>query len=47
MAIKCDICGNKIETIFLGKIRGTKVGKKHVCSICQGKYKNDLRKELE
>ncbi len=42
MAIKCDICGDKIQTTFLGKVIGTKIGKKHVCNICQSKYKNNF-----
>lgn len=46
MVDKCDICGTKIETTFLGKIRGTIVSKKYVCYKCQGKYKNGLKKEL-
>jgi len=47
MANKCDICGNKIKTTFLSKLIGTKIGKKYVCSDCQSKYKNDLKKELK
>jgi len=38
---KCDICGNKIETTFLGKIKGTYMKKKMVCSDCQKKYKKE------
>jgi len=41
MSLKCDKCGEKIETTFLEKIRGTFVrekGKlKAVCSNCQRK----------
>lgn len=44
--MKCEICKNKIEEIFLGKIKGTIIkkpgsGKPHyVCQDCQKKYKN-------
>ncbi|MEK6934980.1 MAG: hypothetical protein AABW46_03825 [Nanoarchaeota archaeon] len=40
MAKKCSICGNKIETTFLGKIVGTQVGKKYYCNNCQSDKKN-------
>jgi hypothetical protein len=38
--MKCDICGKKIETIFLGKLLGSYVKdskrkKKAVCQNCQ------------
>ena len=36
--MKCAICSNKIEKTFLGKIEGTYVGKKPVCSDCQKKH---------
>lgn len=44
MAKKCEICGNKIEDLFLGKFKGTYIkdskGKKHiVCFDCQKKLK--------
>jgi len=39
MADKCDICKEKIETTFLGKIKGTYFGKKAICDSCQKKYK--------
>ncbi len=44
MAEKCEICGNKIKELFLGKLKGTyikdKKGKKHiVCFECQKKFK--------
>jgi len=44
MAKKCGICGNKIEDLFLGKIKGTHIkdskGKKNtVCFDCQKKLK--------
>lgn len=37
--MKCALCGNKIETTFLGKIIGTHIGKKTVCNECQKKHK--------
>lgn len=42
--MKCEICKNKIEETFLGKILGTYIkdakGKKHmICKECQKKYK--------
>ncbi|MFH1592465.1 MAG: hypothetical protein ABIB47_03810 [Candidatus Woesearchaeota archaeon] len=46
MAKKCELCGSKIETTFLGKFVGTKIGKKFVCNGCQSKYKDDLKKKL-
>lgn len=36
--MKCSICNEEIEEIFLGKIDGTFVKKKPVCSKCQKKY---------
>lgn len=33
--MKCSICNEKIEEIFLGKIKGTYIKKKPVCSNCQ------------
>lgn len=49
--MKCDLCGNKIEEIFLEKINGIyiKVNSKlkHVCSNCQKKYSmNKIRDKL-
>ena len=49
--VKCDICKAKIETTFLGKIKGTHLnvkGKlKLICPDCQKKYtKNELIKKL-
>ena len=42
---KCDLCGNKIDTIFLNKIVGTyiKVNKKNkvICDECQSKFSAD------
>ncbi len=47
--MKCSICGNKVETTFLGKILGTYVGKKPVCSDCQKKHttKEELVKNIK
>mgnify|MGYP001574561024 CR=1 len=44
--MKCEICKEKIEETFLGKIRGTHIGKKAVCDKCQKKFGNDLKKQL-
>ncbi len=38
--MKCDVCGEKIETHFLGKLKGTYIKKKVVCSDCQRKGKD-------
>ena len=46
MATKCFICKEKIETTFLGKIRGTFVKKKPICSVCQSRHKNELEKQF-
>lgn len=35
--VKCSLCKNKIEETFLGKIKGTYVGGKVICSECQRK----------
>ncbi|MBW2975516.1 hypothetical protein KY366_07385 [Candidatus Woesearchaeota archaeon] len=47
--MKCSICGKKIETTFLGKIMGTYIGKKPVCSECQrkNKSKEEMLKEIK
>ncbi|MBS3133654.1 hypothetical protein J4214_00300 [Candidatus Woesearchaeota archaeon] len=46
---KCDLCGNKLDMIFLNKIMGTyvKVNRKTrtVCSNCQSKFSIDELKE--
>ncbi len=42
MALKCEVCKAKIENTFLGKIKGTYVKKKTVCSACQQKYGKDV-----
>jgi ribosome-binding protein aMBF1 (putative translation factor) len=50
---RCDICGKKIEELFLGKIKGTytkKEGKlKTICFECQKKFKTkeDILKHLK
>jgi len=46
MAKKCSVCGKKIESTFLGKIKGTYVGKKAVCNECQKKYKDKLKDKI-
>ncbi len=33
--MKCEICKEKIEDNFLGKIFGTFINKKPICSRCQ------------
>lgn len=37
--MKCSVCNEKIEETFLGKIRGTYIVKKPVCSDCQKRLK--------
>ena len=48
--VKCDICGDKAENLFLGKIKGTYIQKdkklKAVCSGCQRKLGNKLEENL-
>jgi len=45
--MKCEICKNKIEQIFLGKIKGTVIKKPgssqphYICQDCQKKYKKE------
>ncbi|MBU2589419.1 MAG: hypothetical protein KKB39_01510 [Nanoarchaeota archaeon] len=47
MAVKCEICKEKIEQTFLEKINGTFFGKgknkKAVCNNCQRKHKDNLK----
>ncbi len=47
---KCNICGNKIKELFLGKIEGTyikKKGKKSaVCRDCQIKFRDGIFDKL-
>ncbi len=47
MALKCAICGKPIKTTFLGKIEGTYVKKKPVCSECQKKYGSKLKEIIK
>ena len=46
MAEKCALCKEKVENTFLGKIRGTFIKKKIVCSTCQKKFGESLEKQL-
>jgi hypothetical protein len=46
MAVKCELCKTKIEETFLGKIKGTFVKKKTVCSACQKKHGKELKNQL-
>ena len=47
MALKCELCKEKVETTFLGKISGTYFGsgkkKKAVCSSCQKKFGDKVK----
>jgi hypothetical protein len=47
---KCEICNNKIEIVFLGKINGTYIKKdkklKTVCCSCQKKFKNEISNKI-
>lgn len=43
--MKCEICKDKIEETFFGKIKGTHVNGKTVCSKCQ-KTQPEKLKEL-
>lgn len=53
--VKCNICGNKIAELFLGKLKGTiikKPGKKKqhsICFECQKKFnsKEELLKKIK
>ena len=49
--MKCDICNEKIEEMFLGKIKGIYVKKdkkiKVVCDNCQKKYKDKIAEQLK
>lgn len=35
--MKCSDCGKKLEETFLGKVKGTFISKKPICSECQKK----------
>ena len=51
MTDKCEICGERIEENFLGKINGTtvkvkkntKTGFAYVCSSCQKEHKEKIK----
>ncbi len=50
--MKCEICNDEIQTIFLKKIMGTVVkdenGKKHyICNGCQSRVGNEKSNQLE
>lgn len=53
--VKCKLCSEEIKNTFLEKLDGTIVRVKtedktelvHVCSSCQKKFKDTLRKEVE
>ena len=51
--MKCEICKNTIEELFLGKIKGTFIqepGKKKfhsICFDCQRKFKNNKEEILK
>lgn len=47
MAKKCNICGNKIQVLFLDKINGTYINNKPVCNECQKKYKDNLKEKVK
>lgn len=51
MALKCAVCGNRIESNFLEKIFGTYIGKgkkrKAVCSSCQKKHGDKVREMVK
>ena len=49
--MKCSLCKQNIETMYLSKIRGTIItvkGKQHqICSVCQkAKGEAEIKKEL-
>ena len=41
--MKCAICKGNIEKTFLGMIKGTYIGKKVVCPVCQSKHKDKVK----
>ncbi|MDP4012179.1 MAG: hypothetical protein Q8R00_01060 [Candidatus Nanoarchaeia archaeon] len=46
--MKCAVCGEKIEEIFLNKILGTYVKKKAVCINCQKTYSmKEIKEKLK
>ena len=48
--VKCDICNEKVDNLFLGKIAGTYIKKdknrKTVCSNCQRKLGNKIKDHI-
>ena len=44
--MKCAICKASIEKTFLGKIKGTYIGKKTVCPDCQSKHKDKVKEQV-
>jgi len=44
--MKCEICKQNIENTFLGKIMGTFIKKKTVCSECQRLHKDKLNEMI-
>ncbi len=48
--VKCEVCGERVETLFLDKISGTYIKKgkklKAFCSNCQRKLGNKLKEEI-
>jgi gluconate kinase len=56
MVEKCKLCNEELKSVFLDKIDGTilkfkdkdnKLVKVLICSYCQKKHKENLRKEVE
>lgn len=47
MLMKCSLCGNKVDTGILDKIKGTYVKKKVICSDCQKKFKDKLLEKVK
>jgi hypothetical protein len=51
MAEKCEICGEKLEETFLGKVRGTTIRVKkntrtgfvYICNNCQKEHKDKIK----
>ena len=44
--MKCEICKKNIENTFLGKIMGTFIKKKAVCSECQRVNKDKVKEMI-
>ncbi len=50
--VKCDLCKEKVQKTFLGKLLGTFIKssdgvQKVVCSSCQRSFSSSLRDELD